>query len=216
MHKFMTGALLALLFGGGSARAQQAIGPISTWIVAADYPAELAAKRLGGIVSMRFRITASGRVEKCKPVYMTAPAPLARISCQRIEERARYLPAYDACGKPRESEGRLAAHWRPELPSADVEMPYGGAIPIEDPGQWMTDDDYALITQGRGDTDAELVFEIGIDGRVTKCGFTTLGNAKTSARTCQLLAQRARFRQPVGDHGQPLVTQGTITMHWRH
>ncbi len=215
MRMLIAAAALAGFWWSGSAQAQQAIGPVSAWIVPADYPAGAAAKGRGGLVSMRFRIAASGRVEKCKPVYTSAPALLARIACQRIEERARYAPAHDAAGTPVDSEGELAARWLPESAHVDVSSKFGGAVPIGNPGEWMTDDDYRLVTQGRGDTDAELVFEIGIDGRVTRCAYTQLGDPKTSERTCQLLAQRARFRQPVGDHGEPLVTQGTIIMNWR-
>jgi Gram-negative bacterial TonB protein C-terminal len=216
MRKLILGAGLALLFGSGSAQAQQAIDPVSAWIVPADYPADAAGKGQGGLVTMRFRIAASGRVEKCKSVFTSAPMLLTRISCQRIEERARYAPAHDRTGTPVESEGELTARWRPETADVEVTSRFGGAMPIGNPGAWMTDDDYAQVTQGRGDADAELVFEIGTEGRVTRCGFTALGNAKTSERTCKLLTQRARFRPPVGDHGEPLVTQGTLTMLWRH
>lgn len=216
MRMLLSGAVLVLLAGCGSAHAQRAVEPVSAWIGAADYPSEAAAKGQGGLVTMRFRIAASGRVENCKALYATAPAPLARLSCQLVEQRARYVPAYDAAGTPIASEGELTARWDPQSRGVALKSQFGGAMPIGSPGAWMTDDDYRLVTQGRGDSDAELIFDIGAEGRVTSCAFAPRGNAETAKRTCQLLAQRARFRPPVGAHGEPLATQGTITMLWRH
>lgn len=216
MRVLIGSAVLAMIFSGGGAQAQRAIGPVSAWIVPADYPEDAAAKGRGGIVTMQFRIAASGRVEKCRPIFSSAQAALARISCQRIEERGRYVPAHDAAGTPVASEGQLSARWNPQTRDVTVESKFGGAMPLGEPGAWMTNNDYAVVTQGRGDSDAELFFDIGTDGRLTRCAFSALGNAETSRRTCQLLAQRARFRPPVGDHGEPLAVQGTITMLWRH
>jgi hypothetical protein len=216
MRIWVLGATLTLLFASGSAHAQRLAGPVSTWIVAEDYPAEDVAKGRGGVVNMHFRITATGRVENCKPQFASTSAQLARLSCQLIEARARYLPAHDAVGNPVASEGELIARWDAQARSVDLKSQFGGAMPIGSPGGWMTDDDYLLVTQGRGDGDVSLIFDIGTDGRLTGCAFAATSNAETGKRTCQLLAQRARFHPPVGDHGEPLATQGSITMHWRH
>jgi hypothetical protein len=216
MHKMASCVALAVVFVSGSAHAQRSIEPVSAWILPSDYPAEAITKQQGGLVTLRFRIVASGRVEKCKSVFATAPALLVRVACQRVEERARYMPAHDVAGTPVESEGELTVRWLPTTGGVNVTSPFGGAMPVGSPGEWMTDNDYAWVTQGRGDTDAELVFDIGKQGQLTNCGFTAKGNAETSRRTCLLLAQRARFRPPVGDHGEPLDTRGTIVMQWRH
>lgn len=216
MRKFLLSAVLVMLAGCGSAQAQRAIGPVSAWITSADYPADDVAKGQGGVVTLRFQIAASGRVESCKPLYATTPASIARLTCQLVEQRARYLPAYNSAGVPVASEGELMARWDAQNHAVLLKSQFGGAMPVGSPGSWMTDDDYRLVTQGRGDSDVELVFGIGTEGRLTSCAFAPGSNAHTATRTCQLLAQRARFRPPVGERGEPLASQGSITMHWRH
>lgn len=182
------------------------------WIITQDYPAEALARREDGVVNLSFKIAPDGAATDCKIIYATASKRLRNLSCALVVQRARYRPAHDEAGKPIAGEDRLVVRWQAQPAHVEVESEFGGAIPLSPPQLWATDNDYALITQGRGDADPDMRFTIGTDGRIANC---TASEGATGARTCALLAKRARFRQPRGERGEPLATRGHVAVHWR-
>lgn len=68
------------------------------WLGKKDYPRELSRVGIGGLVRMRLIVSEQGRVERCMGVSRLAP--LSDATCKALIERARFLPALDAEGKP--------------------------------------------------------------------------------------------------------------------
>lgn len=81
--------------GGGGTRATYLSGTIT----ARDWPR--AASRAGatGSVTVRYTVTASGRVEGCRVVVSSGRSDLDEATCRLIEQRFRYRPARDAVGR---------------------------------------------------------------------------------------------------------------------
>lgn len=178
----------------------------------ADYPAESLARREEGTVNLSFAIGPDGTASDCKILYATAPQRLRKQSCALVVARARYTPARDQAGVAIAGEDRLVLRWQARPSVVEVESQFGGAIPLSPPQDWLTDNDHARVTQGRGNADVDMRFKVGSDGRIESC---TASAGMTGIRTCALLTTRARFRQPRGERGEPLSTNGHIVMHWR-
>ncbi|MDG2532908.1 TonB family protein [Sphingomonas sp. HITSZ_GF] len=206
---FGTAALAVLAH---PAAAQSFASSPAQWISTQDYPAEALAKREEGVVNLAFKIGADGAVQDCKVLYSDASARLRNLSCALIVARGAYRPAHDETGTAVAGEDQLLVRWRAQPAMVMVESQFGGALPRSSPPQWMTDRDYSLVTQGRGDVEVDMRFTIGTDGRIASC---TASQGATGQRTCALLKARARFAQPRGERGEPLPTEGHLVMHWR-
>ena len=211
-YRLRFSAIALTMLATSPAGAQVIIGNPAEWVAPQDYPPEALAKREEGIVNLSFAISPEGAVRDCRVVYSNASARLRNASCALITDRAKYRPAHDEAGAAIAGQDQLVVEWRANPARVRVESQFGGAIPATPPPQWATDKDYHVITGRRGDADVDMQVTIGTDGRITNC---TASAGVTGARTCALFVARARFRQPRGDHGEPLVTTGHLVMHWR-
>lgn len=70
----------------------------SAWLGTADYPRELRQARRGGAVRVRLVVNEQGRVTRC--LGSASIASLGDVTCSALMERARFVPALDADGKP--------------------------------------------------------------------------------------------------------------------
>lgn len=209
-------AALLLVSAPSAAEAQRRIGPVSAWISDADYPAESRARGEEGVVTVRYQITATGRAADCRPLFARAPLRLYRTTCALIEQRARYVPAYDTRGRPIASEDELSVAW--VLPSARVMVgfvDYGGSIPVARTS-FISDLDYNAAVAALGNVSVVANISIAADGRVVACATApSSGSPAVDRHTCELIRSRARFRQPVDERGQPRATSGRMIVHWR-
>lgn len=215
MRAFTAGwILLAAAWPLVPAHAQQRIAP-ETWLKASDYPA--AAGRDGEtFVNLSYAITPEGRIAKCRVGYKNAPKAIANATCALLSERARYVPRFDESGKAVEWRDQLTVSWSDGTLVVPFGSDFGGAVPVGNPSNWMTDDDYPKAMPRSGALSIAMTFEIGPEGRIVACSFETpMSHAAVGNYTCRLFAARARFEMPRGLRGEPLATRGRGTMHWR-
>ena len=210
-------AFTAILSGSAApACAQQQIGAIDGWIAPADYPSDAVIVAGHGVVDIELAIRPDGTIGGCKIIRKTASQALADIACKAVSGHARYQPAGDHDGHPIAGRDILSVNWTKSPPAAQVTGNYGGSIPIGSQGAWVTDLDYNRIVAAVGTTNVGIQFIIGPAGRITSCGaFPASTKKELEAYTCALVANRARFIQPVGAMGQPLTTQGHTFVHWQ-
>lgn len=84
---------------GLTVRAQPATKPAS-WMTDADYPRNMAERRMRGIVNFRLMIDAEGSVTACHIQQSTRPAEFDEAVCKGLMSRAKFKPALDADGQP--------------------------------------------------------------------------------------------------------------------
>jgi hypothetical protein len=69
-----------------------------TWLGKEDYPREMRQTRRGGAVHVRLIVNQQGRVAKC--IGIASEGSLGDVTCNALIERARFVPALDAEGRP--------------------------------------------------------------------------------------------------------------------
>ena len=78
-----------------------------------DYPAEALRNRWQGSVVADLTISAEGRPTACRIVKSSGHKVLDDVTCKLIMTRARFTPAKDQTGKPKESTLRTPViEWR--------------------------------------------------------------------------------------------------------
>lgn len=70
------------------------------WVTYADYPADAQRAGIEGRATFRLDITTEGEVSNCEIVHSSGSTSLDETTCERLEERARFTPAYDSNGQP--------------------------------------------------------------------------------------------------------------------
>ena len=85
--------------GGGGSSAQWISGGLRD----SDYPRDALRERLGGTVSVRFRVLTTGRIADCGVTRSSGNGSLDSTTCRLLTERLRFRPATDAAGQPVES-----------------------------------------------------------------------------------------------------------------
>ncbi len=89
--------------------------------------------------------------------------------------------------------------------------------PLDNPGNWITDNDYpvsALVDGVEGMTAFSLT--VGVDGRVSDCQVTTgSGSEALDETTCLVLRQRARFNPALDGKNRPTEGIYKNRIHWR-
>lgn len=214
MRLSMAGAItLGAMAPLAPAQAQQRISP-ETWLSVGDFPANGGA----GHARLEYDVTADGRAANCHVKYATTPKSVAATTCPLLVERARYVPRHDKTGRAIAWKDVVGIDW--SIDPVAIAIPgrtdFGGAIPIGNPSNWMTNDDYPKGMPSSGTLDVDMEFAIGPEGRITACGFKkSLSHPEIGDYSCQLLAGRARFDMPLGRNGEPLATRGRATFHWR-
>ena len=109
--------------GGGSGTRARGARWIAGRIDGRDYPDHLYRAGIGGLVHMRFVVTAQGRVRDCRIVRSSGVPELDRITCRLVERRIRYSPARDAAGRPvaEVNDGHHIWEVGPEPPPVEYE-----------------------------------------------------------------------------------------------
>jgi hypothetical protein len=69
-----------------------------TWLSKSDYPREMRAVGRGGAALARLVIDEQGQVARC--IAGASEAAVGETTCNALRERARFMPALDAEGKP--------------------------------------------------------------------------------------------------------------------
>lgn len=92
-----------------------------------------------------------------------------------------------------------------------------GARPRNDPGAWLSNDDYRPAWIRRELTGlASFQLEIAANGRVTDCRVTgSTGHDELDAATCKLVARRARFEPARGGNGEAVSGSYTGSVLWQ-
>jgi TonB family protein len=75
------------------------------WIRFEDYPPEMLAKGMSGLVAFRLMVNAEGDATACHIQQSTRPKQFDDAVCSALMKRARFAPALDATGKP------IASFW---------------------------------------------------------------------------------------------------------
>ena len=90
------------------------------------------------------------------------------------------------------------------------------ARPRNDPGRWITTNDYRSSWIARELTGtARFRLEIAADGRVTDCAITgSTGQAALDTATCRLLEQRARFEPARNSRGDAVAGSFANAVRW--
>lgn len=92
-----------------------------------------------------------------------------------------------------------------------------GAKPRNDPGQWITADDYRSDWIRRGLVGrASFRLDVAANGTVTGCRITSsTGHEALDQATCRLVSRRARFEPARGPNGEPVAGSYSQSVLWR-
>ena len=91
------------------------------------------------------------------------------------------------------------------------------ARPKNDPGRWLSNNDYRSSWARRELTGvARFRLEIAANGRVSNCTVTgSTGHSELDAATCSLVSKRARFEPARGGNGEPVPGSYTGSVLWQ-
>jgi periplasmic protein TonB len=84
--------------GGGGLKLRSRAQYISGRIKNSDYPRAASKSNAGGVVIVKFTVSASGRISRCQISRSSGNAELDSTTCRLIEKRFRYAPARDTSG----------------------------------------------------------------------------------------------------------------------
>lgn len=198
------------------AAAQRRVDGVDGWLAGTDYSAIPPTNGVTGTATVNLSISDTGRADRCSVLWDNGHPALGKATCALLIERARYIPARDETGKPVRSKDMISISWPepPELPRRGS-TDFGGAIPLNSPGEWVTDLDYPKEANALDRSRVALALNIGSDGRVANCTLLESSqNAYLDRYTCALLVARARFKAPVDEQGKPFATKGQIAIMW--
>jgi len=71
-----------------------------TWLPRGSYPTDLASEGEQSLVDVRLMIDAAGAVSQCQVVNGFNEPRFAKVTCDKISQRAKFEPALDAAGNP--------------------------------------------------------------------------------------------------------------------
>ena len=141
------------------------------------------------------------------------PQLTAAIPTININTAPARLPPIEALIPPTDPIERIAPPAPPETPRFTPE----GAKARNNPGTWVTENDYSssAIRQGLEGV-ARVSLTIGADGRVTGCQITgSSGHEELDAATCQLVTKRARFEPARNENGDKVGGTYSSAVRWR-
>lgn len=87
-------------------------GNPNEWFTTDDYPSRSLSNGDEGVVTIKWDINESGRVENCVVVSSSGHAELDRVSCALMTRRGRYAPALDQAGNPIRSTQSRKVVWK--------------------------------------------------------------------------------------------------------
>ena len=92
-----------------------------------------------------------------------------------------------------------------------------GAKPRNNPGAWLSNDDYRPVWIRKELTGlATFRRELAANGRVTGCAVTgSTGHGELDAATCRLVSKRARFEPARGGNGEAVAGSYTGSVLWQ-
>jgi protein TonB len=90
--------------------AAQASAPPQTMMD--EYPADALREGAQGLVRVTLRIGTNGRVKSCKVIKSSGHRSLDLATCRNLQARARFTPATDDAGNPREDDYQYEINWR--------------------------------------------------------------------------------------------------------
>lgn len=91
-----------------------------TWLPRGSYPSDLASEGKQSLVDVRLMIDAAGAVSQCQVVNGFNGERFAKVTCDKIIQRAKFEPALDAAGSPVASYAVRRVKWvvdrKPRMP----------------------------------------------------------------------------------------------------
>jgi TonB family protein len=82
--------------------AAQPIGSPGAWVNSADYPAAALHLKMSGVTAFRLGLDSTGKPIRCEIAGSSGFDLLDEATCKRLVNNARFSPALDEAGKPRE------------------------------------------------------------------------------------------------------------------
>jgi TonB family protein len=147
-----------------------------TWVRTEDYPPWAAARGVTGSVAVVVDVDTSGRVTGCEVRESSEVPDFDRIACEKITERARFLPARDEQGNP------VAARWQNRVVWA---LPQRGPELVPEPAELAV----------------SMVVEA--DGSVSKCVVERAEGAAARAAKSIMCDSAGPFQPPLDKQGNP-------------
>ncbi len=95
----------------GVAQPARPMADLTRYISREDYPAAALSARQQGTTAVRLTIGPDGRVTGCAVTASAGSAHLDSATCRLLRSHARFSPARDAAGNPRESMVETAFTW---------------------------------------------------------------------------------------------------------
>jgi len=84
------------------------------WYRFEDYPMSAVSGDKEGMVVVGFTIDAEGRISECHVVQSSKHRDFDAVPCKALKKRARFKPAIDEQGQPKETAGTTAvSFWMP-------------------------------------------------------------------------------------------------------
>jgi len=83
------------------------------WITNADYPPDLRAQAIRGIVAFRLLVSPTGKPSQCTVIASSGTPRLDDLTCRLMMQRASFRNAQDADGRPIAAEYRGRVAWAP-------------------------------------------------------------------------------------------------------
>jgi protein TonB len=91
--------------------AARPLGDPATWITPDDYPYRALREGWRGTTRLHLVIDGDGHVSRCTVTASSGHDALDAVACDRVTRRARFSPARDSKGAPREGVYDNAIHW---------------------------------------------------------------------------------------------------------
>lgn len=106
---------------------------------------------------------------------------------------------------------------KPAPPAPTPSFEPVSARPKNDPGRWLSNNDYRPSWTRRELTGlAKFRLEIAANGRVSNCTVTgSTGHGELDAATCSLVSKRARFEPARDSNGEPVAGSYTGSVLWQ-
>lgn len=82
--------------------------------------------------------------------------------------------------------------------------------------RWITRDDYPIAALRAGaEGTVRIAWKISVLGFVTDCRVVeSSGNADLDAASCEALTRRGRYSPALDQHGMPIESQASRSVHW--
>lgn len=98
------------------------------WVTPVDYPGWAVNYDVTGRVGFRVAVDENGRVTRCEIIRSSGVPDLDTIACEKVSERARFVPARNGAGEPVASSWTSTVVWQIPDDDAPVEAPQPGFL----------------------------------------------------------------------------------------